>query len=374
MGLRRILAVLAALVLVLDAGAVAAVAYDRSTRDELLPGVRVGGVVVGGMEVDAAARLVEAHLSPRRDLSLDVEAGSLEATYTLEDLGLHTDAAEAVEAARSDAHSFGLVARVWRRLLDRPVARDYPVRLRVERGRVRSAVSDLAREFDRPAVDARIDTSSGFVRVVPARAGRALDVSRATALVADRAEALANGAADEPEVALPVAARQPDVNGFADVILVRVGENRLYHYEDGKLAKAYAVATGQPKYPTPTGRFQIVQKRRNPTWVNPDPKGWGKDLPAKIGPGRSNPLGTRALNLSVGGIRIHGTSAVGSLGTFASHGCIRMAMTDVEELFERVSVGTPVIVIRAGEPKRPAPVQPMPTIGDPNAPVDLEAG
>jgi hypothetical protein len=79
------------------------------------------------------------------------------------------------------------------------------------------------------------------------------------------------------------------------------------------------------------------------------------------------------MNLNSPGIRIHGTSNVRSLGTAASHGCIRMAMPEVEELFEKVDTGTPVIVI-TGPPKAPVAAAPSTSIGDPNAPVDLEAG
>jgi L,D-transpeptidase ErfK/SrfK len=140
------------------------------------------------------------------------------------------------------------------------------------------------------------------------------------------------------------------------------------------LAKTYAVATGTPQYPTPKGNFQIVLKRFRPTWVNPDPSGWGKSLPKSIPPGPSNPLGTRAMNLNSPGIRIHGTTNIRSLGTAASHGCIRMAMPDVEELFEKVDSGTPVIIITGPPKAAPAPAAPISSIGDPNAPVDLEAG
>jgi lipoprotein-anchoring transpeptidase ErfK/SrfK len=69
------------------------------------------------------------------------------------------------------------------------------------------------------------------------------------------------------------------------------------------------------------------------------------DMPAFIGPGPGNPLGTRAMNLSASGIRIHGTPDAGSIGGPASHGCIRMLIHDAEELFDAVDVGTPVMIV-----------------------------
>lgn len=243
-------------------------------------------------------------------------------------------------------------------------------------------VAALAERVKIAPVDACIDTSSGMVSILPAKEGRALDVAAATERVYELADRLANGARAGLEVEAPLTTLAPKVRGFDDVILIRVAENKLYHYDNGALAKSYTVATGTARYPTPKGTFSVVLKRRNPTWVNPDPGGWGKSLPARIGPGPRNPLGTRAMNLDAPGIRIHGTTNVASLGTSASHGCIRMAMGDVEELFDKVEQGTPVVIIQGPEPPPAPPVAsnpavpdtPVTSIGDPNAPVDLEAG
>ncbi|MDQ1373432.1 MAG: hypothetical protein QOJ09_770, partial [Actinomycetota bacterium] len=203
---------------------------------------------------------------------------------------------------------------------------------------------------------------------------RSLDLTAATNKAFARGEELAAApVADGGTVNAPLVLTKPNVVGFADIILVRTGENRLYHYENGNLVKTYTVATGQPKYPTPKGNFKIVLKRFRPVWINPDPTGWGSSLPKSIPAGPGNPLGTRAMNLNAPGIRIHGTTNVKSLGTSASHGCIRMAMSDVEELFDLVDTGTPVLIV-SGAATGPAPAAPSAAIGDPNAPVDLEAG
>ena len=115
-------------------------------------------------------------------------------------------------------------------------------------------------------------------------------------------------------------------------------------YLDGEEAQSWIVATGTGQFPTPIGRYEVNLKRYMPTWVNPDPDGWGADMPASIGPGVDNPLGVRALNWSApGAIRFHGTQAVSSLGTSASHGCVRMANADVVELYDLVDVGAVII-------------------------------
>ena len=78
--------------------------------------------------------------------------------------------------------------------------------------------------------------------------------------------------------------------------------------------------------------------------MNPAPTGWGAGEPATIPPGPGNPLGTRALYLNAPGIRIHGTYDTASVGTYASHGCIRMTISDSEDLYPRVPVGTTVLI------------------------------
>ncbi|MGH2729382.1 MAG: L,D-transpeptidase family protein, partial [Actinomycetota bacterium] len=112
----------------------------------------------------------------------------------------------------------------------------------------------------------------------------------------------------------------------------------------------------------PEGIWEITEKRYLPTWVNPDPEGWGKDMPASIPPGPGNPLGLRALNWSAPAIRFHGTSATYSLGYNASHGCVRMSNDDVIALYDMVDVGTP-IVSTVVAPLRPLYVSaPDPTV------------
>jgi L,D-transpeptidase ErfK/SrfK len=139
---------------------------------------------------------------------------------------------------------------------------------------------------------------------------------------------------------------EPEVTtaGLGQSIVVDLSENHLYFYEGLKLQKDYGVATAAPGYETPVGTWQIVDKRENPTWYNPALDTWGADLPKVIPPGPGNPLGTRALYLNAPGIRIHGTFNSDSIGTYASHGCIRMLISESEELFELVETGARVII------------------------------
>lgn len=125
-------------------------------------------------------------------------------------------------------------------------------------------------------------------------------------------------------------------------IVVTLSKFRLALYRDGKVVKTFKVAIGAPGFATPTGSYHVVNKQVDPSWFPPDSP-WAKGL-GPIPPGPGNPLGTRWIGTSAPAIGIHGTYASGSIGTAASHGCIRMNIPDVEELYEEVAVGMPVIL------------------------------
>lgn len=125
-------------------------------------------------------------------------------------------------------------------------------------------------------------------------------------------------------------------------IVVDLSDLRLYLYRGDTLVRSYPVATGQPSYPTPTGTFVITSMQKDPTWYPPN-SDWAKDA-EPIPPGIDNPLGTRWIGTSAPGVGIHGTPDDASIGTYASHGCIRMHIADVEDLYERVAIGMTVVI------------------------------
>jgi lipoprotein-anchoring transpeptidase ErfK/SrfK len=116
-------------------------------------------------------------------------------------------------------------------------------------------------------------------------------------------------------------------------IVVSIPDRKLAVMESDKVVRIFPVAVGAPKSPSPTGSFEIVNHIVDPTWYTK-----GKI----VGPGPSNPLGTRWMGLSAKGYGIHGTNVPTSIGKNASHGCIRLKNTDVEKLFELVAVGDQV--------------------------------
>ncbi len=120
------------------------------------------------------------------------------------------------------------------------------------------------------------------------------------------------------------------------VIVVSLEDRKLALVEDGQVKKVYTVAVGKPTTPSPTGTFTIARRVKNPTYSHN-----GKT----VQPGSGNPVGTRWMGLSVKGYGIHGTNEPKSIGKAASHGCIRMAQKDLEEMYELVSVGDTVELV-----------------------------
>ncbi len=110
-------------------------------------------------------------------------------------------------------------------------------------------------------------------------------------------------------------------------IVIRRGSNELYFYRVGtkpKLIRMFKVATGRSEYPTPLGKFEVINKQANPWWYPPAGSDWAKDA-EPIPPGSSNPLGTRWMGISSPYVGIHGTPNAASIGYSASHGCIQDA-------------------------------------------------
>ena len=120
------------------------------------------------------------------------------------------------------------------------------------------------------------------------------------------------------------------------VIVVSLEDHKLALVEDGQVKKVYTVAVGKPSTPSPVGTFTIERRVANPTYQHN-----GKIVP----PGPRNPVGTRWMGLSKHGYGIHGTNEPDSIGKSASHGCIRMATADLEELYPLVAEGDTVELI-----------------------------
>lgn len=125
-------------------------------------------------------------------------------------------------------------------------------------------------------------------------------------------------------------------------IIVNLGQRKLRLVRNGRVWKTYSIAVGQPAYPTPTGDYEINDKQVDPVWYPPNSP-WAAEL-SSIPAGPGNPLGTRWIGTTAPAIGIHGTYADSSIGYAASHGCMRMHIPDVEELYDQVAIGMKVSI------------------------------
>jgi lipoprotein-anchoring transpeptidase ErfK/SrfK len=284
-------------------------------------GVTVGGeLLVGGLSPADATAVIKSFFA--RPVTLTLGKVSLRATP--KQLGAAAYVGEAVKRAR----------------IVRPGA-NVPLKVAAPLPRIERYVAGLARRFDRAPVDSELSLRNGKPFVTKERLGRRLRQATAVRAVFHSLKAHAREPiALRTDVLAPQATRAT----IGDVIVIQRGSNRLNLYAGMKLRRTFGVATGESRYPTPLGKFQIVVKWRNPWWYPPQ-SDWAKDA-KPIPPGPGNPLGTRWMGISSPAVGIHGTPDPASIGYSVSHGCIRMLIPEVEWLFNQVDVGTPVYIVR----------------------------
>lgn len=321
--------------------AYAAMRYDRSTATTILPGVTISGIDVSGLTRSQALRTVKRATTTELERELVVTAGDDEWELSASELGVHADVSEAVGRAMAADDSLSFFSRVYHRVTDRPVDESFKVPRSSNKGAIEGFVDQVTEAVTVLPTDASITGAGGELEFQKGSMGQTLNTDRATASL----RAALRG--DRTKAELPLSRVKPEVTpkDLGLTIVVNRSNNTLSLYRGFDVWKTWGVATAAPDYETPPGDWTVINKRVNPTWVNPAPDTWGAGSPLEIPPGPDNPLGTRALDLDAPGIRIHGTYASDSIGTYASHGCIRMHIADSEELFDLVPVGTKVVIL-----------------------------
>ncbi len=311
----------------LSAGVVAATTTGTTTGTTttapptIAPGVTIGGVDVGDLTADDAIADVNAAFAE----PLVLVAPRSRLAVTPKRLG----AVAAVRAAVT-------------RALTVPAGTVLKLRVTLNRARTGSYLAVVARRFDRTPEGSQLFLRNVRPWVSKQRTGRALRRERAMASIFS-----ALAANEHLPLRLEFRELKPNVtrSSIGPVIVIHRGSNRLYLYKGMRFQRVFGVATGQSIYPTPLGRWSVVVKWRNPWWYPPN-SSWAKgEKPIPPGPG--NPLGTRWMGLSASGVGIHGTPDDASIGYSASHGCIRMHISDAEWLFNHVNIGTTVFVVSA---------------------------
>jgi lipoprotein-anchoring transpeptidase ErfK/SrfK len=344
LGRKTQIAAIAAVALVV-LGAAVAYAYDSSQKDEIAEGVRIAGVEVGGLGEEEAAALVRRRLLvPLRHalrVSFDGESWELPGT----ELRVRADIDAAVEEALAESQDGGLPGRLVRYVTGGEVSESITPQVRYSERAINRFVRRVAAEINREPQNASVEPSAESLVVVAGENGRKLrdnlltDELNAAVLNANAPRTIvARVQATEPEVTKSEVATE-----YPSYLTLDRGSYTLRLFEDLKLAKTYTVAVGQEGLETPEGLYAIEAMEENPVWNVPESDWAGSLAGQTIPPGPSNPIKARWLAIYEGA-GIHGTEETSSLGTAASHGCVRMSIPDVEELYDRVEVGTPIFI------------------------------
>src|SRR3954453_4578832 len=323
--MRRPLLLSLALVLALAAPA-------RAQEPRIAAGVSAAGVDVSGLTLpDAAARVSGAHATA---LSRGLGVSSAGRHFTLQPAKVRLKL-DAMRTARR-AFQAGYAKHTG------PV--DVGLYVTYDRKAVTAFAKRVVAGVTIPARDARVHIALTRIAKIGSRTGRTVNLRKLR-------QALRGALIDprRPRVVKPKLLRlkaEVTTAGLASrygtVITIDRGTFTLRLFKHLKVAKTYRVAVGMPAYPTPTGLFSIASKAVNPAWTAPNSPWAGAYANETVSGGSAeNPLKARWMGI-VNGVGIHGTGIPGSIGTAASHGCIRMTVPDVIDLYPRVPVGTPV--------------------------------
>jgi lipoprotein-anchoring transpeptidase ErfK/SrfK len=269
-------------------------------------------------------------------------------SWSLDPKGIVTvDVDAMVGQAYAPVRNASLITRLTSRLTGKALPAEVKPVYSVDTTALAGWVKQTAATVDRKPVDATRTVANYAIQITPEVYGAAVDQAKATAelsraLVDDAALASASRTAS-----LPIHAVTPKVlkSSFKMAIVVSLSQTRVRLFQGAKLVKTYPCAPGQPAWPTPQGDFKVVRMQANAPWINPHST-WSAKMPDMIPGGPGNPMGDRKIAINYPGVFLHGIppSEYGSIGTHASHGCMRMMPSAIHDLFGRVTVGIPVFI------------------------------
>jgi lipoprotein-anchoring transpeptidase ErfK/SrfK len=332
---RRLPTICAVAAITLIGGATRAAAQPPLPGERIAAGITAAGTDVSGLTADeAAAKLNEVHGARLENGLVTVQAADITWTFKTADAVVQFDELQSAKRALYAGRDAG------GELVDVPLVVAY------EKGAVKKFAAGIDKRLYRRARDATLRISLRRVRVSHSRRGR--DINQRE-LVKGIAATLTNPSLTrvlKPKLLAP----KPKVTAgklrasASTVITIDQKNFKLRLFKHLKVVKTYGVAVGQPQYPTPRGRFAIQSKQVNPVWSVPNSPWAGELAGTRVtGGSAANPLKARWMGVS-GSVGIHGTGEGGSIGTRASHGCIRMHVSDVIALYKRVPMGTPVLI------------------------------
>ena len=330
-------------VLVLGAGAL--YAYDHGRRDKIAKGVKVAGIDVGGLSAAQARARLQREYLPRFEHPVVVRFHAHRFRLSPRAAHVTVDVNGAVDEALQRSRDGSIFTRVSRGLTGGSLDADVQPQVTYSRAAVASLVSRVKRTIDRPARDASVSYTADGLGTVPARAGLAVKTGALAAALNGALHHLGNRQQIKVRttVTAPKVTTDQLASRYPSFITVNRGSFTLRVYKDLKLARSYPIAVGQQGLETPAGLYHIQNKAVNPAWQVPNSPWAGSLAGQVIPPGPGDPIKARWMGI-FDGAGIHGTDEVSSIGHAFSHGCVRMLIPDVIDLYDRVSVGTPVYI------------------------------
>jgi lipoprotein-anchoring transpeptidase ErfK/SrfK len=343
---RPLIAAFVAVLLIVAGLAVAVVVFNGRADDTIAEGVRVGSVDVGGLTASQARRRVRAELLEPLQKPVVVRHAGETWRRTAEQAGIRADVDGMVRQAVRASEQGNVLQRAWREATGGEVDETVPAAVSYDDAAIRGLVDRIADDVDRAPEDAELTytaTSLGQVdgkdgvqlrsKALQRRIERTIDRPGAPRRIPARTRTI------KPDVTTEELAEQNPV-----VLTVDRSNFQLRLWKNLKLVKTYGIAVGQVGLDTPAGLYHIQNKAVDPAWTVPN-SDWAGDLAGQVIPGGvpENPLKARWLGI-FDGAGIHGTDATSSIGSAASHGCVRMLIPDVIELYDQVPVGAPIYI------------------------------
>jgi lipoprotein-anchoring transpeptidase ErfK/SrfK len=296
-------------------------------------GVSVAGIDVSGLTVDVAATKLLGAVVPTLNRPVVVGVGAKTFRFAPGQAKLAVDAptsAKRAYAAGQKAHG---------------AAVSVPLVVKHDQTAVTRWVAAVAKRVDVPARDAWVTIALTRLFAHHSRTGHSLDqagLARGIGAAIDSTTA-ARTFHEKLQIAHPAIDARKAILQDATVVTVDRTHFRLRLFKFLREVVSYPIAVGRVGLETPTGIYHVLERQVDPSWHVPNDAWAGSLAGQTIPPGPGDPLVARWLGLG-GGVGIHGTNEPFSIGSQASHGCIRMLVPDVIALYPRVPLGTTVYI------------------------------
>lgn len=319
--------------------------YDSAQSGTIAKGVRVGDVPIGGLSRARARDRLRAQLLTPLNRPLTIRANGRAWRLTPQRARVSADLDADVQAALDRSRQGSIFTRTVSGLTGASVDANLPARITYDHGAVVALVRHIAASVDAAPQDAHVAYSAFGVQAMGGTTGRAL---LADGLRSEIRRSLLDPAAPRTITArtrtLAPRISAPDLaSRYPAVVVIDRADFKLRLFKHLKLARTYGIAVGMQGLETPAGLYDVQDKEVDPSWHVPNSSWAGSLAGQTIPPGPQDPLKARWLGI-YNGAGIHGTEETGSIGTAGSHGCIRMLIPDVIELYPQVPLHAPVYI------------------------------